>query len=371
MHVTATCANRVTQEKTRASFHDRKSHAEACTQAFVAEHSLPLAMVPHIIKYAQMSRDQKVLENLSMERQTATYKLKEGLSLCVQKRFVLEMRKSKFSLNLDEATSNNNQKVLTVLVSFFSESLGETVIDYYDSVSLTAATARTLYEAVRNLLERDEIPAANLVSVLTDSVNYMRGNRSGFQKLLRDNFAPHLLDIGGDVCHHVHNICKKFCSYSDQEVECLLDDIHTDFQFHQDLRTYLRELCLMLDVKFEVPKERASHPWCSQLDVLMGVHRMWDALTLLYFAWVPKASRYIYQDLADAITSSLKPSEQKRVKEIQSLASSPSSHVMGWRGRNKVWSASSSSETLFAPSSPCTWVSCLCSNPSAESANGA
>ena len=307
MHVTATCANRVPQEKTRANFHDRKSHAEACTQAFVAEHSLPLAMVPHIIKYAQMSRDQKVLENLSMERQTATYKLKEGLSRCVQKRLVLEMRKSKFSLNLDEATSNNNQKVLTVLVSFFSESLGETVIDYYDSVSLTAATARTLYEAVRNLLERDEIPAANLVSVLTDSVNYMRGNRSGFQKLLRDNFAPHLLYIGGDVCHHVHNICKKFCSYPDQEVECLLDDIHTDFKFHQDLRTYLRELCLMLDIKFEVPKERASHRWCSELDVLMGVHRMWDALTLLYFAWVPKASRYIYQDLADASTSSLKP----------------------------------------------------------------
>ena len=173
VHVTATCANRVAQEKMRASFRDRESHAEACTPAFVAEHSLPLAMVPHIIKYVQeMSRDQKVLENLSMERQTAAYKLKEGLALSVRKRLVLEMRKSKFSLNLDEATSNNT-KVLTVIVGFFSESLGETVIDYYDPVSLTAAIARTLYEAVHNLLERDEIPAANLVLVLTDSVNYM------------------------------------------------------------------------------------------------------------------------------------------------------------------------------------------------------
>ena len=141
-----------------------------------------------------------------------------------------------------------------VLLSFFSESLGETVIDYYASVSLTDATAHTLYEAVRNLLERDKIPAANLVSVLTDSVNYMTGNHSGLQKLLRDNFAPYLLDIGGDVCHRVHNFCKKFSSYFDQKVEHMFDDINMDHKFNQDLRAYIKRAVFHVECQVWGPK---------------------------------------------------------------------------------------------------------------------
>ena len=60
----------------------------------------------------------------------------------------------------------------------------------------------------------DEIPLTNLVSDLSDSTNYMRGKSGGLEKKLRD-LAPQMLDIDGDLCHHVHNAVRKFCSYFD------------------------------------------------------------------------------------------------------------------------------------------------------------
>jgi hypothetical protein len=57
-----------------------------------------------------------------------------------------------------------------------------------------------------------------LVSMLSDTAAYMRGAKSGVETLLRkDN--PNLLDVDGDVCHHMHNIVKKFCSHFNSIVE--------------------------------------------------------------------------------------------------------------------------------------------------------
>ena len=38
--------------------------------------------------------------------------------------------------------------------------------------------------------------------------------------------AQHLLDLGGDVCHHVHNSVRQFCEPFENFVEKLIHDIH-------------------------------------------------------------------------------------------------------------------------------------------------
>ena len=58
-----------------------------------------------------------------------------------------------------------------------------------------------------SLNKDNEIPWSNLMSVLMDSCNVMRGSKSGVEVRLRAK-APHMLNIDGVTCHHAHNAAK-------------------------------------------------------------------------------------------------------------------------------------------------------------------
>ena len=72
------------------------------------------------------------------------------------------------------------------------------------SVSFTIVNANNLFDYIINSLGEEEIPITNLISNLPGSTNYMRGKIAGFESLLRKE-APHLCNIDGNTCHHVHN----------------------------------------------------------------------------------------------------------------------------------------------------------------------
>ena len=159
-----------------------------------------------------------------MGRTAATYKLKDGLSVYVHKTVVQKMQQYPFSINIDEYTSSNNHKVFSILVSFFDAEEGMCKVEHYESISLIVVNSLTLFDTICELFLKDNIPFDNLVSDLSDSTNYMRGKKSGLEKRLRDK-APHLLDIDGDVCHHIHNTVKVFCKPFENFVEKLVDQL--------------------------------------------------------------------------------------------------------------------------------------------------
>lgn len=63
-----------------------------------------------------------------------------------------------------------------------------------------------------------------------------------------EEWCGHLLDIDGDVCHHVHNIVKTFASAVDEDrhIAGLLDDIYTDFKFKADICEVFKRLGVFL-----------------------------------------------------------------------------------------------------------------------------
>ena len=89
-----------------------------------------------------------------------------------------------------------NQFHATTQKSNYSLSCECTVIRV-DSVSLVSALVQ--------LIEKHKLPWNNLMSILMDSCNVMRGSKCGVEKRIRDGGAPHLLDIDGDSCHPAHN----------------------------------------------------------------------------------------------------------------------------------------------------------------------
>jgi hypothetical protein len=165
---------------------DREKNAEATILGFIAEHSLPYTIAPALVELVkELSKDRNALNGLSMHDTTALYKMRYGLAKTMHEELVETLRTTKFSMNIDEATSTNLERVLAVLVSYYCEKEKKVVVRHLTSVSVIRVTAEALYDEIVKIMEDNNIPWDNLMSVLMDSCNVMRGSKSGVKVRLR------------------------------------------------------------------------------------------------------------------------------------------------------------------------------------------
>ncbi|GBN83284.1 hypothetical protein AVEN_155200-1 [Araneus ventricosus] len=122
----------------------------------------------------------------------------------------------------------------------------------------------------------------------------MRGTKSGVETRIRKEKDPHLLDIGGDSCHHIHNASKKFCSPFDCWLENLMSDIFNDTKWSADIRDWLIEICSILNLKYDSPVNVISHRWLSCYDAAFSLLHMIEPLTFLYYASLSNSDKNVY-----------------------------------------------------------------------------
>ena len=99
---------------------------EAYILPFAAENSIPMSKVPNLIEFVKnLSRDDQLCKVWTYSSYTAaTYKLREGLSVYQQCELILKLKKSNFSINIDEFTvTNSHKRVFSILINFYDEIL--------------------------------------------------------------------------------------------------------------------------------------------------------------------------------------------------------------------------------------------------------
>ena len=85
---------------------DRKVNQEAMLLGFMAQRSMPFTMAPDIVDLSKaLASDPKALNELSMDRTTASYKMRHGLAKTMEDEVVHDLKNNKFSMNIDEALS--------------------------------------------------------------------------------------------------------------------------------------------------------------------------------------------------------------------------------------------------------------------------
>ncbi|KAL3066168.1 hypothetical protein OYC64_016169 [Pagothenia borchgrevinki] len=223
---------------------ERIANAEAMVLGTIAEYSLPLSAAPVIVELAQtLALDKPALADMKLSRTAASYKMVQGLGHTFSERTFQRIRSSSFSINLDESTSNSNKKVLSILVSYFNQELKHVVVEHLGSFEVLKGTAYHLETALVAFFKDHQIPFSNMVSMMLDSCNVMRGSKSGLETRIRDKHCQNLLDIDGDSCHHIHNAAKKFAAPFCHNLEQLFTDLHTDHLWASDQVNYLMEVC--------------------------------------------------------------------------------------------------------------------------------
>ena len=118
---------------------------------------------------------------MKLSRTAASYKMVQGLGHTFSERTYERIRSTPFSINLDESTSNSNKKVLSILVWYFNQELKHVVVEHLGSIEVLKGTAQYLETALVTFFNDHNIPFANLISMMMDSCNVMRGSKSGLE----------------------------------------------------------------------------------------------------------------------------------------------------------------------------------------------
>ena len=105
-----------------------------------------------------------------------------------------------------------NKRVLAILASYYSHKRKGFVVEHLASLEVIKVDSLSLFDELDALFMKHSIPRTNLVSILMDSCNVMRGRMSFVETRIRSGRAPQLLDVDGDTCHHMHNACKQFAA---------------------------------------------------------------------------------------------------------------------------------------------------------------
>lgn len=156
--------------------------------------------------------------------------------------------------------------------------------------------AESLYDALCASFEKLNIPWENVVSVLLDSCAVMRGPKSGLETRIRNEKQNGLLDIDGDVCHHIHNASKAFCAPFGGDVEQLFDDLFNDLRWSSDIQECLSKICDGMKLASTKPERFIRHRWLSCYDSSVSTIRLFDAYFLLYYGFLSSSEQQTFKD---------------------------------------------------------------------------
>ncbi|KAL5008713.1 hypothetical protein ScPMuIL_014294 [Solemya velum] len=174
----------VEEERKVVPLCDRVSNAEAMVLGVIAEYSMSLSMTPVLIDLVKsLSQDRQALSHLSVDRTSASYKMTYGMGKTFTDETIEIIRQFPFSLNMDESTSNNLKRILTILVSYYNPVEGVVRVEHLKSVEVIGVDP---FDVVVDLFEEHDISWSNLISALMDSCSVMRGSKNGLETKFRE-----------------------------------------------------------------------------------------------------------------------------------------------------------------------------------------
>lgn len=103
-----------------------------------------------------------------------------------------------FSLNVDEATTLNMDKILNVLVRFFDNESNRVITQHLASRKVNIANAPNLMLELKDVMQTYGLEWRQVTSILLDNYAVVRGKKSGLETQARKE-NPYLLDVSGET----------------------------------------------------------------------------------------------------------------------------------------------------------------------------
>ncbi|KAI7805551.1 hypothetical protein IRJ41_010841 [Triplophysa rosa] len=241
--------------------------------SFIAEHDLSFTVSQPLVNLMQsVVKDKSALSRLSISNAHASYLCTQGIAAHWKTELSTKLKTKMFSLNADEATDGNMDRILNVLVRYFDEDMGKVATQHLASRKMNIADALTITHSLTDILQSYSLNWNQVVGILLDNCNVMRGEKSGVETLVRRE-NPSLLDISGDTVHIVSNaakaLLKPFQGYVEQF--CSDKEVFSEFQslLHLENKSLIRPI---------------SSRFLQMLDVCNRIQKLMDPLIVHFYS---------------------------------------------------------------------------------------
>lgn len=269
------------QNSTPTNFDEQVLKAEMRWAAFLADHDLaPNISVDAQKLFCAMFPDSKIATSFTCARTKASYLISDGYGPILHSETVEQMQKKKFSLMLDESNKVFSNKYLHLLVRYSND--GRVQTRFYKALSLDKSTANDIVELISKSFEKDKIPWKNLVQIMSDSPNVMRGKDNGVIVQIRKKFAPNIIDIGGCSLHHIHNAVSYATASLGEDIEDFAVNVFAFFKHRTGLCKDFKNVQAILDIAEHRVLRFVSTRWLSVLPVVDRLVEQYEALKTFF-----------------------------------------------------------------------------------------
>ncbi|XP_022834568.1 uncharacterized protein LOC111362226 [Spodoptera litura] len=208
---------------------DKTKTAEIKIAAFIAEHTSVMT-VDHLIELLpQLDPSSDALKNLRLHRTKCSMIIKNVLGPTLLSDLIEEIGESPYSIIIDESTDLSTQKVLCIMVRFYSNKNNDIVTTFYRLIKLRECDAKTVYDAIKDQLTRDGLKIENMVGIGVDGANVMVGKHNSVTALLKSELPD--IVIVKCVSHSLHLCAENAAKLLPRQLEFLVREAHNWFSY--------------------------------------------------------------------------------------------------------------------------------------------
>jgi hypothetical protein len=184
-----------------------QKEVELKLSVFIAEHS-SIKTIDHLSELLpQIDSKSQILSNLKIHRTKCTMILKNVVAPCMLDSLIQDVGDSLFFIIIDESTDVASDKILCLMIKYFSNQRKKIVTAFYRLILVSECNAEGLFNAVKDQLIVDNLCINNLIGIGMDGANVMVGAHYSFATLLKA-VVPDII-IVKCVCHSLH-LCAEY-----------------------------------------------------------------------------------------------------------------------------------------------------------------
>ena len=267
------------------------SKAEILWSLLCVEHDLSFLVNDHTSHiFSKMFTDSPTAAGYRSCRTKMRYTITHGTYETFKTQLDNKLKENLFSLQIDESNKMYGKKFLVMLVKFFDTEFNNITNRFWELRVVNKADSDALVKAIVNTFQQHNVPFSNLIQIMSDSPNVMRGPYKGVVTRLKRDYAPRITDLGGCSLHYVDNAIKNatYKLHNAEVIEEFLQDLSTFFSFHVEFAEEFSKL----QEELQIPKHRLIKyiivRFLSIYSSIKNVLEQYEAIKLLFLVKIPQ-----------------------------------------------------------------------------------
>lgn len=254
--------------------------AELQLVMLAAEHNLPFLLFEHLPEFLRSLPDKNVLNNIKCSRTKATSLINNKIGPFAQAAIAEKLKKTFFSVIIDEATDISNTKCLAIVVRFFNTEEQNVSDVLFCLAEVSQATAEAIFNTVVSAFKKHSIPIHNIIGFASDNASVMMGQINGV-KARFEQILPNIY-VMGCLSHSLHLCASKACSSIPSNVENFIRSVYNYFAHSAKRQREFVEFQQFANVEPHRLLRACQTRWLSLNAVVARVVEQWAALELYF-----------------------------------------------------------------------------------------